>query len=65
MSKETIQIVFDGKGGSEITVSGVKGTGCKDLTASLEEALGTVVSDEETPEMHEREVEVNEYRNRY
>ena len=65
MSKETIQIVFDGKGGSEITVSGVKGAGCKDLTASLEEALGTVVSDEETPEMHEREVEVNEYRNRY
>ena len=64
MAKETIQIVFDGKGGSEITVSGVKGPGCKN-SASLEEALGTVISDEETPEMHQREVETNEYRCQY
>lgn len=65
MKKETIEIVFDGKGNSEVSVKGVVGPGCKDLTASLEDALGTVVSDEETQEMRQREVDSNEYRSRY
>lgn len=61
MAKETIEVTFDGKGGSTVAVTGVKGAGCQELTKSLEEALGSVVSDEATPEMEEREVETYEH----
>lgn len=44
-------------GEAEISVSGVKGPACKELTAGLEAALGgTVISDRATPEMDERPV---------
>lgn len=39
-----------------ISVKGVKGRSCKDLTKGLELALGKVVVDEKTPEYYEREV---------
>jgi hypothetical protein len=39
-----------------ISVKGVKGRSCKELTAALESKLGTVVDSQTTPEYNEREV---------
>ncbi len=36
-----------------ITVTGVKGTGCKALTKPLEQMLGSVIADKPTSEMQE------------
>jgi hypothetical protein len=47
---------FDEQDQPVITVKGVKGAGCKALTAGLEEDLGEVVSDTPTREMRETEV---------
>jgi hypothetical protein len=39
----------------QITTKGFKGRSCKEATAELEKALGAVVTDVDTPEMHLRE----------
>ena len=44
-------------GNPSLTVEGVKGESCKDVTAALEAALGTVVSDTPTNEFYERPLE--------
>lgn len=54
MAKKQIRIEIKPGGEAIIAVSGVKGKACKDLTRQMEEALGTVVSVKETPEMQER-----------
>lgn len=65
-TKGIIEVVFDGAGGSEVSVKGVKGRSCKDLTAALENALGaTVVSDVDTPEMYQQAEVRNEYSRGY
>lgn len=60
---ERIRIVIPRDGDPTITVDGVKGTGCKDLTKQLEAALGSTTSDQETPEFYENDLDqgVNQY----
>ena len=53
MDKVIITIAPDGT--PTINVNGVKGKACKDVTKTVERALGSVVSDKETPEMYEKE----------
>lgn len=47
---------FDENDNPVITVKGVKGKACKDLTRSLELALGTTIDSVETDEYKQREV---------
>lgn len=49
-SKEKIIVDFDENGNPTVSVEGVKGRSCKDLTAALEKALGKVTSDKTTAE---------------
>lgn len=57
MDKVTITIAPDGT--PKIEVNGVKGKACKDITKTVERALGSVVSDKETPEMYEKELKAH------
>ena len=52
---QTIKINVTAEGSVTVAVSGVKGTGCKALTADIERALGTVTSDKNTSEYTEQE----------
>ena len=55
MAKELILVDFDPTTGSPtVSVEGVKGKACKDLTAQLEKALGSVTSDVHTAEFAQR-----------
>lgn len=49
-------MIIDTNGESKITVTGVQGEQCKDLTKALERALGGVKSDRPTSEMKGREI---------
>lgn len=40
MSKESVEIVIDDHGSVQVSVEGVAGKGCSELTKDLEEALG-------------------------
>lgn len=53
---EEVTITFDDKNNPVISVKGVKGKGCKDLTKALEQKLGKVTKDVETREYRENEV---------
>jgi hypothetical protein len=53
MQQVIITIAQDGT--PTIKVNGVKGQSCKDVTKTIQRALGSVVSDKDTPEMYERE----------
>ena len=55
MAEITVRIGPDGK--VDLSVDGVKGPGCADLTRFLEEALGEVSSRELKAEYHEGEQE--------
>lgn len=46
------------KGPVSVTVSGVKGKGCKALTADFEKELGSVTKDALTKEYHESEARI-------
>ena len=48
-------IVIDPDGTTQITVNGVTGKACKDATAQIEKALGTVIKDTPTPDMYKKE----------
>jgi len=52
MERLVFRILQDGT--VEETVSGVKGTGCLDLTEEIEDALGVVQYRKETPEYYEQ-----------
>ena len=41
-------------GQSRVTVNGVTGTGCKDLTRDIENALGKTTADKKTAEFHQQ-----------
>lgn len=43
------------KGQTTVTAEGYQGASCKDATSAFEKALGNVIEDTETPEMHEEE----------
>jgi hypothetical protein len=49
---EEILVTFDAEGNPSVTVKGVKGKSCKELTAALEKALGSVTEDKHTPEFN-------------
>jgi hypothetical protein len=53
MKKVLITINEDGS--TQISVQGVKGKSCKDLTKMLEQALGGQGASRDTPEMLQRE----------
>jgi hypothetical protein len=54
MDIQEIEVFIDKAGQVRIEVRGVKGTGCLDLTAALEQALGGVVESREmTPDAFE------------
>jgi hypothetical protein len=53
MSEEII-VEATPEGQVSITVQGVKGSSCKEMTKDLEKALGTVREDRETKEYHEK-----------
>ena len=50
-----IEITFDLDGTSTMKVNGAKGKSCKDITASFEKALGTVIEDKKNPEYFQEE----------
>ena len=50
-----IIVSFDDNGEAVITVNGVKGKSCKDVTKFLEKELGEVTSDKKTKEFYEVE----------
>ena len=51
---EYITVEIDELGKPTISVSGVKGSSCKDLTEQLEKALGSVDTSDNTREFAER-----------
>lgn len=53
MKEIIIEVAPDGE--TQITTKGYKGKACKDATAALEKALGTVTSDTPTKEAYETE----------
>jgi hypothetical protein len=50
----TITLTIDNKGGIKIAVDGLKGAACKDVTKTLENALGTVRDDTKTSEYYQQ-----------
>ena len=51
---DEIIVEIDQKGSSKITVKGVKGSSCKQLTRDLERALGKTTESHTTAEYHEQ-----------
>jgi len=49
---ETIRVVIDAEGNPTVSVSGVSGTSCQQLTKDLEEALGTVADNKRTEDFY-------------
>jgi len=54
---QSIKVRIKPDGTSVVEVNGVTGPSCKDLTRNLENALGSVTSDEPTREMYEKSQE--------
>ncbi len=52
MSRPTITITVDPKGGVTVATRGYAGTACLVATRALERALGRVLVDQPTPELH-------------
>ncbi len=52
MSGPTITITVDPKGGVTVATRGFAGTACLVATRTLERALGRVLGDQPTPELH-------------
>lgn len=52
---QQIEVTVSTSGEVEVSVKGVCGTGCKDLTKQLEHDLGVVASDKATPELFQKE----------
>jgi len=52
---ETVTIDIDATGNTTVSVSGVSGGRCKDVTREVEKALGQKTADKLTAEFHKRE----------
>ncbi len=50
----TIEVVIDAQGNPTVSVKGVAGKSCKDLTKGIEAALGTVTGTANTREFEQR-----------
>lgn len=61
MEEITIRVGKDGK--INLSVAGVKGTSCKDLTKALEKAIGSVESTKNTSEMYDQQATVEDKQN--
>ncbi len=48
---KVIEVIVDPKGGISLETKGFEGTGCRDATQQLEQALGIVSRDSATPEL--------------
>ena len=55
MSATELLVTFDNDGNPTIEVIGGDGKTCKDLTASIEKALGTVAKRDFKPEFHRQQ----------
>ena len=55
MLEEKVIFEIDTKGNTKVTVKGVKGRGCKALTADFEKGLGKTISDVDTKEIYEQQ----------
>jgi len=49
-----IIIDIDADGNTTVSVKGVKGKSCTDLSKNIEAALGKVTRDDKTPEFHQQ-----------
>ena len=54
--KQELEISIGPNGEIQIEVKGVKGSGCTEITKDIEEALGVVVSRENTSEYYQQAV---------
>jgi len=54
MSQEII-VSISPSGEVKVTVNGVRGPACTDLTKAIEQALGSVKADRKTPEYFQRQ----------
>lgn len=52
--QEAVEIIIDNDGTPTLTVLGVAGRACQDVTADIEKALGATVSDKPTADMFKR-----------
>lgn len=59
MERRQIVLEFLADGTVRVAPTGFGGAGCRDATRFIEEALGTVVSREDTPEAFMAEVNVD------
>ncbi len=59
-----IIVAIDAAGNTIVSVNGISGKGCKDLTRDLERILGTVITDTPTREMREEPNERSSNRRR-
>jgi len=50
---ERITVEITKEGTVTVSTSGFKGNACRDVTRAMEEALGRIKSDENTPEFYE------------
>ncbi len=48
---KVIEVIVDTKGAISLETKGFAGTGCRDATRQLEQALGIVTRDDATPEL--------------
>jgi hypothetical protein len=48
---KVIEVIVDPKGGISLEIKGFAGTGCRDATKQLEQALGIVTRDSATPDL--------------
>ena len=64
MAKQELEIVISPSGDIQISVNGMKGSKCVDLTKSLEEALGHAVQRTLKPEYYESGISTEIQQNR-
>jgi hypothetical protein len=50
-----IEVVIDEDGNAQVSVQGVCGPGCQELTKDLEQALGVTTASKKTPEFFQKE----------
>lgn len=52
-------ITISPNGQSKVEVKGARGSGCKDLTRGIEDALGKTTADEKTADFHRQAMTIN------